>query len=469
MKKILAALFLASSVSSWAKPPEVLKFPDLQFTPPKVSRIVLENGTTVFFLPDHELPLINLSAMIRTGSIYEPSDKTGLAGLTGTMIRGGGTLSRKREDLDAELEFTGASVETGIGLENGSASLSCLTKDFDKTLAIFTDVLLHPDFDPKKLEIEKAKMIETVRRRNDEPFQIARRQYRKAIYGPTHALSRTEEIPEIRKIRREDLIDFYRNFFRPQNMMIAVSGDFEIPEMTAKLRRAFSGWSRGATVWPKVEKIAVKPTPKERTVVYAQKDLNQTSLILGELGVARHNPDHFSLEVMNEILGGQTFTSRLYQTIRTKEGLAYWVGSSFSEPYDRGTIAGASQTRSNAVGRTIRLMLEEIERIIREPVSAEELDFAKDSIKNSFVFRYNSAHAVVSEVMSLEYFGFPKDYLETYTQKISAVTIADVQAAAKKYLRPSEMTLVVVGNQKDFDVPLSTFGKVVPADISIKE
>src|SRR5205807_1835344 len=154
-----------------------------------------------------------------------------------------------------------------------------------------------------------------------------------------------------------------------------------------------------AVVWPPVDKVRPKPEGGLRTVLYARKDLNQTSVILGQLGIARHSPDRFALEVMNEILGGETFTSRLYQKIRTEEGLAYWVGSNFSEPYDLGTIAAGSQTRSKVAGRTVRLMLAEIERIAREPVTPEELKFAQDSIINSFVFRYNSAHAIVTEVM----------------------------------------------------------------------
>jgi len=304
----LGCIFCALGLlaDSWARPPKELNFPALKFTPPHVETRTLSNGVTVFFLPDHELPLINLTAYIRTGSMYEPTGTTGVASLTGTLIRGGGTVKRSREEIDLELELVGASVETGIGVESGSASMSCLTKDIKKTLMTFAEVLRYPVFNKQKLEIEKAKMIEGILRRNDEPFQIARREYRHAIYGKTHALSRKPEIPGVKEIERVDLVEFYGNFFHPGNIMIAVSGDFETEEMVRHLEESLSDWTYKKTEWPKVEVVKKGSLSEifERRVIYAEKEVNQSSVILGHLGIKRHNPDRFDLEVMNEILGG---------------------------------------------------------------------------------------------------------------------------------------------------------------------
>lgn len=451
-----------------AKPPQELKFEPLKFAPPQVARKTLANGAILFLLEDHELPLIHLTAYIRTGSMFEPKEQLGVATLTGTLLRAGGTKSRKAKEIDEELEFMGASVETGMDTEAGSASMSVLKKDLDKGLEIFADVLMHPAFDRRNIEIEKAKIIESIRRRNDEPFQIARREFRKLIYGEHHPLSRTMEIPTVKKISRNDLIEFHKKYYHPNNMMIAASGDFDADELTRKLEPLFKNWVPAEIRFPTVETVPLN-FEKRGTVGEAEKKLNQASLIIGHLGIKRHNPDRFALEVMNEILGGSSFTSRLYKEVRSRQGLAYWIGSSFSEPWDYGTIAAGCQTKSETVGKAIQSILNEIKNIREKEVPEEELKSAKDSIVNSFVFRYATSHAIVTQKMSLEYFGFPDDYLETYTKKISAVTVQDVLEAAKKYLKPDSFSFMVVGSTKDFDQPLSNFGKVQPINLKIPE
>ncbi len=460
---------MAAGAFAWARPPRELKFSQLKFVPPAVQKMVLKSGATVFLLPDHELPLINLTVAVKTGSMFEPSDKAGAANMTAALMRGGGTELRSREAIDEELEFIGASAETGMDIESANASLNCLTKDFSKTLGILAEILSRPAFDPQKLELEKARQIEGIRRRNDEPFQIARREFRKAIYGPTHPLSRVLEISSVKVISREDLQAFHKKYYSPANMMIAVSGDFETADMVNQLESAFSGWGNGVPVLPKAETVPEGQVPGTRHVVYAEKSLNQCSVIVGHLGIKRHNPDRFALEVMNDILGGNAFSSRLYKEVRSRLGLAYWVGSNFSEPYDYGVMASGSQTKSGTVGLTVKTVLSEMEKITKGEVSPAELQLAKDSIVNSFVFRYNSPHAIVSQTMSMAYYGFAPDYLETYTQKINQVSAADVLAAAKKILHPEKMSIIIVGNKKDFDEKLENFGAVTNADLSIKE
>ncbi len=474
---VLSAFVFAVSIlpsAALANPPKGLKFPPLHFTPPNVEKRALTCGATVYLLPDRELPLIQISAAIRTGSMYEQPGETGLASLTGSLMRGGGTRSMKPDTLDEMLEFMGASVETGIEVEQGNAGLSCLTKDFDAVLAIFADVLMNPAFDKSKLDIEKAKLIEAIRRRNDDPFQIARREFRKLLYGSNHALSRTSEIPAIKKISSADLRNFYAKFYYPDRMMLAVSGDFEIEAMVKKLDAAFAGWHGAAPPLPPVQTVAAPdsdraPDQLQKRVGIAEKSVNQTSVIVGHLGVKRHNPDRFALEVMNEILGGGSFSSRLYKEIRTKRGLAYWVGSNFSEPFDFGTMAAGSQTKSESTGETIDVILNETNRIRNESVTDAELALAKDSIVNSFVFRYASSHAIAAQKMALDYYGYPEKYLETYTQKIAAVTAADVQAAAKKYLRPDQITVMVVGDGKKMTFEPSKLGTILPIDLKIAE
>ena len=472
MKKLLlsCAAALALAAPSAARPPQLPKFAPLDFKAPRVERRLLSDGATLYLLPDHELPLVNVTVYIRTGNKYDPPGETGLAELCGTLLRGGGTKTRKPDELDEELESVGAVLETGMDMEMGTASLSVLTKDLDKGLELLADVLMNPRFDEGKLKIEKEKAVEEIRRRNDEPFGIARRELRKMIYGPDHPLSAVPEIADIERIKRKDLVEFHRKYYHPNEIMIAASGDFDPKVFAAKLESAFRGWRPAPVDFPTVPQVdPAGVRAGKRSVGYAEKSVKQASILMGELGVKRHNPDRFKLEVLNEILGGSSFSSRLMRDVRERQGLAYWVGSSFSEPWDYGIIAAGCQTKSSTVGRATESILGEIERIREKPVTPQELKLAKDSLVNSFVFRYASSSAIATQTMSLDYFGYPPDYLDTYTDKIAAVTADDVLEAARKYLKPGSFKIVVVGDEKDFDEPLSKFGSVEKLDIRIPE
>ena len=472
MKKLLVTTLSITFFCTylWAKTPQdiepSLKFKPLQFNPPTVQKQYLTQGTTLFLLEDHELPLIQIQALVRTGTMYDPADKIGLGQMCGTLMRTGGTEFQSSDEIDNELEFIGASVESGIDIESGSVSLSVLSKDLEKGLRVFFDVLYRPAFNTKKLDIEKSKIIESIRRRNDEPFQIARREFRKLIYGNEHPLSRTLKIKTIKKISQKDLIAFHQNYFKPNNMMIAISGDFETEKIIKRIEKEFKNIKPELVQFPKIQQINFTEQTPTQHIGIAQKELNQASILLGHLGVKRHNPDRFILEVLNEILGGNSFSSRLYQEIRTKKGLAYWVGSSFSEPWDYGTIAAGCQTKSETVGQTLQSILGEIDRIKTELVPNTELQRAKNSIMNSFVFRFTSPHAIITQKMSLEYLGYPTDYLETYTQKIADVSANDILNIAQKYIHPEKFQFIIVGSPKNFDINLSTFGVIKNIDIS---
>ncbi len=461
-------LFCFTLQTLYCKEPEGLQFDPLQFSPPPIEQRILKTGTTLYLLEDKELPLIQITALIKTGTLYDPPGKTGAAGLSATLLRIGGTQNHTSEEIDETLEKLGASLEFGMDVENGTASLSLLKKDLDVGLELFSEMLRSPQFEKKKFAIEKTKIIGSIYRRNDQPFSIAQREIRKLIYGPNHPLSRTFEIPTIKKISRKDLIEFHKKYYRPRNMRIAVSGDFNREEIAAKLEKILSPLENDPTLYPEV--ITVNPADaKTKQIGLAEKDLTQSSIILSQLGIKRHNTDRFSLEVLNEILGGAAFTSRLYKEVRSRQGLAYWIGSAFSEPWDYGTIGIGCQTKNSSVGKVIENIQKIIEDIIKNPIPNKELNGAKEAIINSFVFRYSSSHSMVTQKMILDYYGYPKDYLESYTEKISKVSAHDVQNAAQKYLRPQEMSILIVGNPKGFDFPLEQWGAVKKIDLTIHE
>lgn len=464
MKTLLTLLFLLMSSISAAgaeqavsPDPRTMDFRPLSFEVPKAERQVLENGMIVYLLEDRELPMVTIQAYIATGSTYDPPDKSGLALLTGAVLRGGGTSSTSAEKLDDELEFMASSIESGIGPDSGSVSMSCLTKNLGRTLELYSQVMAAPVFREDRVEQGKNRAIEALRRQNDDPKELADRELRKAIYFG-HPLGRFPTIPSISSITRADLVAFHRRYFHPNGVILAVSGDFDKRGMLALLKKAFAGWKREQSDLPGIR----QPSPDLKKAVYfVERDIEQSVIRMGHLGIEKNNPDLYAVTVMNAILGGNGFSSRMMAEIRSKEGLAYNVAS-FFQPGRRfpGTFEAETETKAATTVRTIGLMDGIIRDMTLKPVTGQELSLAKDSIINSFIFAFTNAASVVNQRARLEFYGYPTGYLENYRDNIARVTREDVLRVARKYLQPEEMILVVVGDRKKFDKPLATLGNV---------
>jgi len=442
--------------------PRTMTFPPLKFQIPKAERVQLKNGMVVYLLEDHELPIVNLTVYLNAGSIYEPADKVGLASLTGSVLRSGGTLATPPDKLDRELEFMASSIESSINADNASVSLSTLTRNLDRTLALFAEVMMQPAFDPSRVELARMQAIEGIRRQNDDPKAIANRELSRAVY-PGHPLSRIPTLATVKSITRQDMIDFQKRYFYPSNTICAVAGDFDRAKLLASLEQLFAGWQNRTPDFPAVPMPKDDPTP---AVLHVQKDVNQSVIRMGHLGIDKNNPDLYALKVMDFILGGG-FTSRLTQEIRSNQGLAYNVDSYFETGRRfRGPFIAETETKSESTVKATTLMRSIIAAMTQAEVSDRELKLAKDSIINSFLFGFARSDAVVNQRARLEFYGYPEGYLENYRDNIARVTKADVLRVAKKYLHPDAMKLVVVGDEKKFDQPLSVFGTVreVPLD-----
>lgn len=464
MKKLLTTLFLLlslfpaiSAIAGSTIDPRKMTFPPLVFQVPTAERVVLDNGMIVYLLPDRELPLVSIQAFVGTGSVYEPADKAGLAGLTGAVLRGGGTALTSPEALDDDLEFMASSIESGIGEDLGTVSMSCLKKNLDRTLELFAQILIEPAFREDRVVQGKNLTIETIRRQNDDPKEVADRELLKAIYRD-HPLGRFPTIETVSSLTRNDLVAFHARYFHPNNVILAVSGDFDRVEILAKLTKAFADWKRSEVTLPPVPEPAPNSTPE---ILLVKKDINQTVIRMGHLGIDKNNPDLYAITVMNAILGGNGFSSRLMSVIREKEGLAYNVDSSFRAGRRfPGIFSAETETKAATTAKAIGLMERMIADMTRQPVSDDEISLARESIINSFIFAFTSSASVVGQQARLEYFGYPKGYLENYRKNIAKVTKKDVLRVARKYLNPDKMILVVVGDEKKFDRPLSTFGVV---------
>jgi len=443
------------------KHPRDMKFPPLSFTPPKVTRTLLSNAMTVFLLEDHELPLIQISALIRTGSMYDPPDQVGLGKMTAEVLRNGGTGNQRPQEINEALEFMAAHLEFGMNRESGSATLSVQKKDFPKALAIFSDLLQKPAFDDEQLDLAKKQEIEAIRRSDDDPEEIAYREFRKVLY-PGNPRGRTPSPESIRRIQREDLSAFHKKFFRPNRILLGISGDFKKEEMIAALEKSFQNWEPSFRDLPFVP----NPVPADsRATYYVPKDLPQATILLGHLSIPLNHPDHLPFKVANFILGGGGFNSRLTREIRSNQGLAYGVGSFYQGRVGYGVFGAFCQTKSASVHRTISLMEEIIAGMKKRKPSFEELDWAKNTLTNQFIFSFASSASIVSQRIQLEYDGLPEDYLEKYPERIAAITLEDLDRVVEKNLHPERSLLVVVGKEQDFDQPLSSFGPVNRIDL----
>ena len=432
---------------------------------PKVEQATLSNGIKVFLLQDDELPLINLQAMIKTGSVYEPADKIGLADITGAVLRTGGTKNHTGDEIDEILESIAAHVETWIGETSGGASMSVLKQDIDTGLDILADILMNPVFNEDKIELAKVEHRSVIARRNDQVNNIARREFNKLVYGPESVYARTTEYATINNINRDDLIKFYQQFYHPNNVRIAVWGDFKNKDMISKLEKVFKGWKKVDMNIPPAPEVDY--TYRQTVNLIKKEDVNQTNIFIGHIGGERDEPDYFPMILANRILG-IGFTSRLVKNVRSRLGLAYSVFGVYTADYDhKGILYIGCQTKSESTVKAIRAMLEEVKKMTENEVTDEELAVAKDSYLNSFVFNFDSKGEIVRRLMTYDYYGYPSDFLMKTKESIENVTKADILRVSKKNLKYDAMQILAVGNPADFDEPLSALGKVNEIDITI--
>ena len=463
---LILILLITVTGEAQNKPHEGLVYPPLnQPQPPVPDRFELDNGMIVYLLEDHELPIIDISVRIRTGSIYEPADKVGIATITGAVMRTGGTTSRTGDELDEILENLAASVETGIGDDSGSASMSVLKEDLDTGLSILADILMNPAFREDKIDLEKVQHRSAISRRNDNPGGITRREFSKLIYGADSPYARTTEYDTINSITRDDLVAFYQKFFRPNNVILGVLGDFNSDEMLVKIQETFKGWEPAAIALP--EKPQIPEAYGKRIALVNKDDVNQTNIRMGHIGWLRKNENYPSLVVMSQILG-IGFSSRLINSIRVEKGLAYSVGNNYGAGYDvPGLFLIACGTKSETTVTAIEAILAEVKKMQAEEVTDDELKQAIDGFMNSSVFDYDTKGEILSRALRYEYHEYPQDFVEQLMAGIRKVTKADVKRVAAQYLHPDKFTLIAVGKASDFDKPLNTLGDVTEVDITI--
>ncbi len=445
-----------------------LRFPELPpFRPPQPQELRLKNGLRVFVLEDHDLPLIRLVGYLDAGAVYEA--KPGVAGLTGQLLRTGGTRLHTPDEVDSLLDQRAIEVEISIGLTNGRVSLAALREHFETGLALLAEMLMHPRWDPERLDVAKRQRVVALLRENDDPEAIARREFQKVVFGPDTPYGRYPTTRDIGSIRQEDLRQFYEQYVRPDRLVLGVWGDFSTPTLRRWLEKYLGAWQSPPT---RLERPAFRPT-RPGIFLVKKADVTQTKVRMGYV-VPPFDPkrpydrDVYALQVAN-VLFGQGLSSRLFVRVRSQLGLAYYAFSSYAVQFDYpGTFTVATATKAESTLQTLRVLKDELDRIRREGVTDEEVQAAKEALVNSFVFQYESPADVIFNYLRLAVTGLPMDYLARYVPHVQAVTRADVERVVRTYWKPEGMAVLVVGTPDKFDGPLTALGPVqeIPLETS---
>lgn len=450
------------------RPWENISFPEINnFEMPELDIFELENGIRVYMVQDSELPLIDLTVLVRTGGIQVPDDKVGLQNLTGSVMRSGGSVNYPDAVLNEMLEDRAAEMETDIGFSSGSARMNVLAEDFETLLPVFVDLLVNPAFPAERLELAKTQQRSSIARRNDDQGAVANREFQRLVYGEGSKYARRIEYATLDNISRDDVVAFHRQAFVSRNLMIGVTGDFDPVQMRQWITDAFAAvpaGDRNQLDFPEVD-YAFEPG-----LFFIDKaDVNQSYVLLGHIGGMRDNPDYAALQVMNRVLSGG-FSSRLMQVVRSELGLAYSVfGNYGSGLYFPGSFTAGVMTQSESTADAIDAIIAQIRRLQDEPISEAELNQTRDQFLNTLVFQYPGVSAVLRERMDNDYAGLPPDTFEQLVAQIQQVTVADVQRVAQRYLRPDALKILVVGNGRELGDQLSRFGEVQTVDISIPQ
>jgi predicted Zn-dependent peptidase len=458
ISQVLIVALLASLAARAQTPaaipdrPEKLSFPPLKYDPPNPAdyRVKLAAGPVAYLVPDRSCPLVNIVVLVRAPGYAVPPGKEYLNSMVASLLTRGGTRTQSALDLEERLDFLAANLNSSAGDTHATVSLNVLTSHLDEGLSILREVLSEPRFQSDRISLLKQQELQDMRQRNDDSSDIEARERGFLAFGDDFFTNRYPTAASVNSITREDLIAFHREWYHPANFIIAVSGDFDRAAMQQKLEKLLGDWPFKGQTAPPVPADTHFAAPG---IYLVNKDVNQGRVSLMLPGILRDNPDHFAVAIMNDILGGGGFTARITKRVRSDEGLAYSAGSSFPGGiYYPLTFRASFQSKARTVTYALSLVIEEMKRIASAPVSAAELDTAKRSFIDAFPQAFATADQVASTFASDELTGrFAKhpNYYQTYREKIAAVTAADVERVAKKYLLPDKAVILIVGPKQE--------------------
>jgi zinc protease len=438
---------LPAAASSFQLPsPDKIQYAPLQFQLPETQRVVLENGIVLYILENHELPLININALVKTGTMYDPEGKAGIAELTAYVMRTGGTAKLNSTEIDNQLDSIAASASIAMSMESSHINFSILNQDIDQGLDLLSQMLIQPAFEQNKFELARQLKKEELRRLKDDPQSLAFREFNRLIYrgGPR---GRFPSYKSLTNIERDDLIKFHGRFFHPGNMMFAISGDITKEQAVDKFRRYFGHWKANAI------SVDVPPPPQKSNagIYYIDKEIAQSTIISGQFAASKNDPDFYAFTVLDFIAGSGGFPSRIFSVVRNNEGLAYSAGSFYRPKPAYGVFGTYAFTKTSSTLKTLSLLNSVLENIQSNTITDQEIDWAKKSIDNGFIFSFVTPEQIAWQQMNLEYDKLPADFLLNYRNKIKNVTMKDLNKVAVKYLNTTNNVVLILGDSKKFD------------------
>lgn len=436
----------ATKSSSIPAHPEDIPVKEIVFKPRNPEIRKLSNGITVYMLEDHELPLISSTVMFPNGSLSVPRELTGMDNLLSSAWSNGGTESMPGELFEEAQEEIAASIGANVGNETSSIFASGLSQDRKRILEMAAELALKPALLEEKIELSRLSQLERIRRQNDNPNAVTRRTYRKLFYGADHPLAWEPTVESVSKPTRDDIVSFYKTIIGAKETRISITGDFKSDEAFAELEKLYGSIDNPNQV---VAEFAPTPAPPQPGLYVASRAGSQTIVRMGHLGLPRHHPDYFAIQVYNEIFGTGGFNSRLTSDIRSTRGLTYGVFGMMTLDGSGGEFMISSSTRNNAARELTDAALFQVERMRSEPVTAKELALAKNAIINSYVFRFDNTAGIVRTRMEQDRLGYPEDWIDRYVPGISAVTIEDVQRVAKEHTDSTKLAILLVGPEAE--------------------
>lgn len=449
--------FCSQAVFAQMQPaPDQISYPALEFRMPQAERIELQNGMTLFYLEDRELPLVSISAVLRTGTLYDPPGKEGVAELTAYLMRTGGTAKLQSDRLDQRLDALAASPSFSMSLDSASVHFSFLKSDLDACLDLLSQMMMHPAFEEKKLQLALALKAEDLRRIMDNPQRLAFREFNRLLY-PDDPRGRYMTSTSLKNISRDDLLAFHKYYFSPANVMVAVSGDLSKKEAIAKINQYFGPWQKNDHIID----LALPPANTASGLFFMNKQLPQSTVVSGELTVGKTDPDYYAFTVLDFIIGSGGFPSRIFSAVRNNEGLAYSAGSFYRARAGYGVFGTYVFTKTDSTYQAMSLISSILKDVAAGSITENELAWAIKSTLNGFIFSFEQPAQIAMQQMTIAFEKLPDDYLKSYRRRIESVTRKDLQRVAAKYLDEKKRLTLILGDTDKFGKLPETWGQPV--------
>jgi len=425
---------------------------------PPIEKTTLDNGLKVIVIEHHELPVVAFRMVFKSGSACDPSGKAGLADLTAGLLRKG-TLAKTATQIAEEIDFVGGSLGAGSSRDATYATCQVLKKHFDVGLNLLSDIILNPTFKEDEIERLRKQTLAAIKQQKDDPDAVADEKFREFLFGD-HPYGQPSEGTEtsVAALTRDDIVNFHKNCYVPNNAILAVVGDVTSREVIDKVKAKFSGWRSAAVTLPA---FVEPPEIKGYQILLVDKpDLTQTYVRVGHLGVDRSNPDYFAVRLMNYILGGGGFSSRMMDEIRSNRGLTYGIYCSFDFNKLKGAYTVDTFTRNDSTAAAIKAIIEQMEKIRSGGATDKELEDTKSFYTGYFPLQLETPDQIATQILNVELYDLGEDYLKDYRKNINAVSKADIQRVAQKYLDPKNLKLVVVSKAEDVKASLEPLGSL---------